>query len=104
MSNRLKNLSDESFVKVSLRAMQTLDNLMTAYGEDSHNPYGFGGALSYGWDMPTASVTFPRAYQSWRKKLEEAKKRGIVSVTHERFRKSKRGRIVYKVTGPIKYA
>lgn len=101
MNNRIENLSNELLVKLALRAFQNIDNAMTRSGEDSHNPYGFGGALSYGWDMPTAGMIFPRLVNRYYALKDEAQRRGIRNVRYTKHRISKRakknaGKIIYK--------
>ena len=93
---QLQKLSDDAFISLALRTVQTIDNLMTRSGESSTNPYGFGGALSYGWDWPTANVYYPRRCARWRAILAEGKRRGMTSLKYTRYRKSKRGKIIYQ--------
>lgn len=100
MNNRIKSLSNESLVLLTLRALQNIDNAMTRYGESGSNPYGHGGALSFGWDMPTASAIFPRLTRMLYALKDEGRARGISGVKYVSHRIGKRakknkGKIVY---------
>lgn len=103
MNERIKTLSDKAIILLAVRAMQNIDNAMTSSGEASHNPYGFGGALSFGWDMPTASMIFPRLTRRYWSLFDEAKRRGIHKAAYTRHRIGKRakknaGKIIYTLT------
>ena len=96
MNNRISKLSDDSLINLAIRSFQNIDNAMTRMGEASENPYGYGGALSFGWDMPTASVYFPRLTGRFYALKDACKARGLVSVKYDRSRPKRRGKIIYK--------
>lgn len=100
MNKRIENLSDDSIINLTLRAFQVLDNAMTRYGESGSNAYGYGGALSYGWDMPTASMIFPRLASRLNGLKAAGRARGLTKVGYNRHRIGKRakknaGKIIY---------
>jgi hypothetical protein len=97
--NILKNIPNESLLDLTVRAFQNLDNAMTRMGESGDNPYGFGGALSFGWDFPTASVYFPHLTGRFYALKREVMSRGIKSVKyncHRVTRGKDKGKIIYE--------
>lgn len=82
----IEKLSSGKLLRLACRVFQGIDNLMTRTGEQSTNPYGFGGALSFGWDMPTASMLYPRRARRWYRIKAELARRGIARAPYNRYR------------------
>jgi hypothetical protein len=80
-SNRLQRLSTDKIIALANRLHEKCDRLMTEYASGGKT-YGHGGALSFGWDMPTLGMIFPRAYHRFRAVITEGQKRGLGKKSH----------------------
>ena len=76
--NRIEKLSDNAFIRLSIRVYKIIDTRMTEMmGE--HTP----GMFDQSWDMPTAGVYYPRKVGLWRACINEGKRRGLLRVRYD---------------------